>query len=116
MVFQPGHSGNPHGYSGPRRRRYQEIYDEINKRGHQSSLLTLSEIQNDPNQEPAVRVTAAGMLAPFLHPKMQALPTPRYIEHPFEVPEFSTISDASTFLAKIPVLVARGELDIDFGK
>src|SRR5262245_54854023 len=43
---------SPKGYDGPRRRRNQEVYDEIKSRGHQSPLITLSEIHTDPNREP----------------------------------------------------------------
>jgi hypothetical protein len=42
---------------------------------------------------------------------MQATPTPRYVETPIDVPDFERVSDAECFLAKLPVLVARGLLD-----
>jgi hypothetical protein len=42
---------------------------------------------------------------------MQATPTPRYVETPIDVPDFERVSDAENFLARLPVLVARGELD-----
>jgi hypothetical protein len=42
---------------------------------------------------------------------MQATPTPRFVENPIDVPDFERIQDAEAFLAKLPVRVARGELD-----
>jgi hypothetical protein len=111
MVFQPGVSGNPKGYSGPRLRRHRAIFEEIKKLGHKDALMTLSTIQNDDNNETSIRVAAAAALAPFAHPKMAALPTPRYIEHPLTLPEFSTIEEAERVLARIPTLFAKGELD-----
>ena len=42
---------------------------------------------------------------------MQATPTPRFIDNPIDVPDFTHVSDADNFLAKLPVLVARGLLD-----
>ena len=46
---------------------------------------------------------------------MQATPTPRFVECQIEVPEFTHLSHAEQFLAKIAALVARGELDIQTG-
>jgi hypothetical protein len=43
---------------------------------------------------------------------MQATPTPRFIDLQLEVPEFTHVSDAENFLAKIALLCARGHLDI----
>jgi hypothetical protein len=43
---------------------------------------------------------------------MQATPTPRYIDVQLDVPEFTHVSDAENFLAKIALLTARGHLDI----
>jgi len=57
-------------------------------------------------------MAAAAALAPYCHPKLQATPTPRFVEIPIPVPEFTHLSDAEQFLAKIAALTARGELDI----
>jgi hypothetical protein len=119
MVWQPGQSGNPAGYNGNRNytnrhKLHREVFEQIKGLGHKDALLTLSEIQNDPNKDDGLRVVAATALAPFQHPKLQALPTPRYIATPIDVPDFQTVEDATKFLARIPVLIARGELDLDF--
>jgi len=77
--------------------------------------MTLSTIQNDDKNDPSLIIAAAAALAPFAHPKLQSIPTPRFVDNPIEVPEFTHVSDAEAFLAKVAVLVARGELDFQSG-
>ena len=43
---------------------------------------------------------------------MQATPTPRFVDLQIDIPEFTHVSDAEAFLAKIALLCARGHLDI----
>jgi len=112
MVWQPGQSGNPNGYKGPRDRARRAVFERIQGLEHLDALETLSTIQNDSSTDPAIRVAAAAALAPYCHPKMQATPTPRFIELQIDVPDFVHVSDAENFLAKIALLVARGHLDI----
>jgi hypothetical protein len=114
MPWAPGQSGNPAGYHGSRRWRHREVFDEIKKLGHRDALVTLSTIQHE-SQDDSLRVAAAAALAPYAHPKLQSLPTPRFVETPIQVPEFTDVSVAETFLAKIATLVAGGELDIQTG-
>jgi len=110
MPWAPGQSGNPHGYAGPRERRRKEVLEIIKNLGHKDALETLSYLQHNEQIEPGLRIAAAAALAPFCHPKMQAT-RPRYVETPIDVPDFERVSDAESFLAKLPVLVARGQLD-----
>jgi hypothetical protein len=112
MVFQPGQSGNPGGYSGPRGKARREVLERIQGLGHMDALETLSTIQNNPNEDPQIRVAAASSLAPYMHPKLHAIPVPRFIDLQLDVPEFTHVSDAENFLAKIALLCARGHLDI----
>ena len=114
MPWAPGQSGNPAGYHGSRRWRHRDVFEEIKRLGHRDALVTLSTIQHE-SQDDSLRVAAAAALAPYAHPKLQSLPTPRFVENPIEVPEFTHLSDAESFLAKIAALVARGELDIQTG-
>ncbi len=116
MTWGPGKSGNPNGYNGPRDRARRAVFERIQALKHTDALETLSSLQNDPNTEPNLRVAAAAALAPYCHPKMQATPTPRFIDLQLEVPEFTHVSDAENFLAKIALLVARGHLDIQSGQ
>jgi hypothetical protein len=114
MPFAPGQSGNPAGYHGTRRWRHREIFEEIKKLGHRDALITLSQIQHE-TQDVSLKIAAAAALAPYAHPKLQALPTPRFIDNPIDVPDFTSVEIAESFLAKITVLVARGELDFQSG-
>jgi hypothetical protein len=94
----------------------RRVHEEIRGLGHKDVLVTLSTIQNDENNDVGFRVAAASALAPYVHPKYQATPTPRFIELQIDIPEFTHVSDAENFLAKIALLVARGHLDIQSGQ
>jgi hypothetical protein len=116
MTWEPGKSGNPNGYKGPRDRARREVFERIQALKHADALETLSAIQNDPNAEANIRVAAASALANYCHPKMQSTPTPRFIDLQIDVPEFTHVSDAENFLARIALLVAKGHLDIQSGQ
>jgi len=110
VTWAPGQSGNPNGYSGPRNRRRHEVFDIIKDLGHKDALVTLSTLAHE-SQDEGIKMAAAAALAPYAHPKLQALPTPRFIDNPIDIPDFTSVEIAENFLARIPVLVARGELD-----
>ena len=113
--FKNGQIGNPNGRPvGSRNRRTKEIIDQIIKSNNKDPLITLSEISStDPDS--AIRATAANMLAPFMHSKMQSTPAPRFVEESFDIPTFTHLSDAEQFLARIAALVSGGSLDIQTG-
>jgi hypothetical protein len=90
--------------------------EEIKGLGHKDALMVLSTIANDEKADTAYRVGAATALAPFQHPKLQSIPTPRYVELQIDVPEFTNVSIAEDFLARILSLVAKGHLDIQQGQ
>jgi hypothetical protein len=46
-----------------------------------------------------------------MHSKMQSTPAPRFVEQPITVPNFQSIEEAEAFLATLPVLLGRGEID-----
>ena len=52
---------------------------------------------------------------PYKYSKCGTSPVLRFIESPITVPEFSHLSDAESFLAKIATLMAAGELDFRSG-
>jgi hypothetical protein len=116
MPWAPGQSGNPNGYKGPRERRRKEVFDIIKNLGHKDALETLSYLQHNEQIEPGLRIAAAAALAPYCHPKMQATPTPRYVELQIDVPDFTSVNVAEDFLARILSLVAKGHLDIGQGQ
>jgi hypothetical protein len=113
--FVNGQIGNPNGRpAGSRNRRTKEIIEQIIKSNNKDPLITLSEISSsDPDS--AIRATAANMLAPYMHSKMQSTPAPRFVEESFDIPQFTHLSDAEQFLARIAALVAGGSLDIQTG-
>jgi hypothetical protein len=88
--------------------------EEIKGLGHKDALLVLSTIANDESADIAYRVTAASSLAPFQHPKLASLPTPRYIDEPIQLPEPTTIEQANKNIAYISNLKAQGLIDLDF--
>jgi hypothetical protein len=109
--FQPGQSGNVFGYKAKNRRKGNaEVFNEIKSRGYLDPLITLAKIQHESENE-GIRASAAASLANFCHPKLQSIPTPRFIPTPIDVPEFETIENAERFLARLTALTAQGKLD-----
>jgi hypothetical protein len=109
--FVNGQIGNPNGRPlGSRNKRTKEVIQQIIESNNKDPLITLSEISsNDPDS--AIRATAANMLAPYMHSKMQSTPAPRFVEELVVVPDFTTIESAEDYLKTIPVLLGRGEID-----
>jgi hypothetical protein len=111
MPFYPGESGNPNGRKpGSRNRRTQEILDLIQARGDTDPLDALSAIVTT-NKDPNIVATASSILAPYCHSKRGTLPAPRFLPEPVAVPTFTSITQAEDYLASIPVLLGRGEID-----
>jgi hypothetical protein len=111
MGFQPGQVGNPNGRPvGSRNRRTQEILDLIQGRGDKDPLDALSEIIST-SENPEHRISASNILAPYLHSKCATKHTPQFVPDQIEVPTFNTVQEAEAYLAHIPVLLGRGELD-----
>jgi hypothetical protein len=112
---QLGEIRNPNGRpAGSRNKRTQDIIDLLQSRGDKDPLDFLSEVVSTKNgQYPAeLKVSAANYLTPYLHSKRSvAAPAPRYIDSPVTVPEFTSIADAENFLAALPVMLGKGELD-----
>jgi hypothetical protein len=115
MVWQPGQSGNPSGWQGGRQRRHREVFDEIKKLGYRDALITLAKLQHE-SQDESIQAQAAGLLVPYAHPKLQSISTPRFIENPIDVPDFTSVEVARDFIATVTVRVARGELDFQSGQ
>jgi hypothetical protein len=113
MTFQPGNVSNPNGRpKGSRNRRTQEILDLLQGRGDKDPLDYLSEVITTENNYPAeLKVQASNILAPYLHSKRGTAPAPRFIDTPVVVPQFQTVQEAEAYLASLPGLLGRGELD-----
>jgi hypothetical protein len=115
MVWQPGQSGYPAGNNGhsTRRKGTREAFEAIKNAGYIDPLVNLAKIQHESENE-GIRASAAASLLGYCHPKLQSIPVPRYIEHPIDVPEFTSVEIAEQFPAKITALLASGQLDLDF--
>jgi hypothetical protein len=114
MGFKPGEIGNPNGRpKGSRNRRTQEILDLIQSRSDNKDPLDfLAEVISSHNRyDPELKIQASNILAPYLHSKRGTAPAPRFIYTPVEVPHFTSIAEAENYLASIPVLLGKGELD-----
>jgi hypothetical protein len=117
---QPGEVRNPHGRTpGARNRRTTEIINKILELGHKDPLVTLSELQQNAEEE-AVRATAANMLAPYLHSKLGATPAPPpkiYLETQILLPCPSpkTIEQVNANIWYLTQLKLTGQLDREWG-
>ena len=116
MTFQPGHKFSPGRQLGSRNKRTEEIFNRLENRGDLDPADLLSSIVTN-NQEPKeLRIQAAGLLMPYKYSKCGTAPVQVYIDVPLDVPEFTHLSDAEQFLAKVAALVAAGQLDIQAGQ
>jgi hypothetical protein len=116
MPWEPGKSGNPNGYKGQRDRNRRAVFERLKELGHKDPLEILGTIANDEKEDPGIRVAAASAQVPYLHPKLQSIPVPRFITLEIEIPEFAHVSEAEAFLIKIAALVAGGQLDVLSGQ
>ena len=116
MTFQPGHTLSPGRRLGSRNKRTAEIFNRLENRGDLDPADLLSSIVTN-NQEPKeLRIQAAGLLMPYKYSKCGTAPVQVYIDVPLDTPEFTHVSDAEQFLAKVAALVAHGQLDFQAGQ
>src|SRR5499427_6966317 len=116
MTFQPEHTFSPGRRPGSRNKRTAEIFHRLESRGDLDPADLLSSIVTNPQEQQELRIQAAGLLMPYKYGKHGSIPPLRYIELQIDVNEFTHVSDAENFLAKIALLVARGHLDIQQGQ
>jgi hypothetical protein len=111
--FLPGEVSNPNGRRvGSRNKRTAEIINQIINSGNKDPLVTLSELQANSSDE-SIRASAANMLAPFLHSKLQSVPTPRFIETTeLTLPPLDSLEHAVQSIAVIETAVAANQLDV----
>src|SRR6516162_634281 len=115
MTFEPGKSGNPNGYKGPRDRARRQVFEMIEGLGLIDSLQILCTIANDVNTDPSIRVAAAAASVNHFHPKLQSVPTPRFIEESIQLPfpEPKTLEQANANIAYLSAHKAQGLISID---
>jgi hypothetical protein len=115
MTFQPGYTFSPDRRHGSRNKRTAEI-STVSRPGDLDPADLLSSIVTN-NQEPKeLRIQAAGLLMPYKYSKCGTAPVQVYIDAPLDTPEFTHLSDAELFLAKVAALVAHGQLDFQAGQ
>jgi hypothetical protein len=114
--FQPGNNESKGRPPGSANKRSNELWNRLKNRGDVDPADYCSSIVSNPNESTELKLAAANYLLPYLYSKRGAIPPPRYIELEIDVNEFTHVSDAENFLAKIALLVARGHLDIQSGQ
>src|SRR5262245_16326988 len=116
MTFQPGHTlatGRP---KGSRNKRTSELFSRLETRGDTDPADLLSSIVTNNEEPNELRIQAAGLLMPYKYSKCGTAPVQVYIDVPLDIPEFTHLSDAEQYLAKVAALVAHGQLDFQAGQ
>ena len=85
--------------------------DRLEARGDLDPADVLSEMVSDKTLTKELRATAANYLLPYKYGKLGVIPVARFIPEQIEVPQFQTIQQAEDYLANIPVLLGKGEID-----
>ena len=116
MTFQPGHTFSPGRRPGSRNKRTAEIFNRLESRGDLDPAELLSSIVTNNEEPKELRIQAAGLLMPYKYSKCGTAPVQVYIDIPLDTPEFTHLSDAEQFLAKVAALVAHGQLDFQAGQ
>jgi len=111
-LFQPGNKEGKGRIPGRPNRRTFELQQRLRDRGDIDPADFLSSIVTSDKESTELKCAAANYLLPYLDPERGAVPTPRFIAREVDVSEFTNVSEAESFLAKIAILCARGELDI----
>jgi hypothetical protein len=111
MPFKPGHSGNPRGRPPRGALTKLKLHEQAERaaQGELDSLVVLSRVASSDEVDLPLRVTAAGLLAPYQHARV----TKRKISKPIDLPESTTVEMATAAIAKIASLAAAGELALD---
>jgi hypothetical protein len=116
MTFQPGHTFSPGRRHGSRNKRTAEIFNRLENRGDLDPADLLSSIVTNNEEPKELRIQAAGLLMPYKYSKCGTAPVQVYIDIPLDTPEFTHLTDAEQFLAKVAALVAHGQLDFQAGQ
>jgi hypothetical protein len=112
MPFQAGQSGNLNGRTpGTRNKRDAEIWSRLEARGDLDPADFLSSVVTNTKETSELRTQAANMLMPYKYGKRGAIPPPRFVVDLIAVPNFTSVEVAEAYLASLPVMLGKGELD-----
>jgi len=112
--FQPGNTESTGRPPGSPNKRSEELRRRLKDRGDTDPAEFCSSIVSSETESTELKLAAANYLLPYLYPKRGAVPTPRYIDEPVQLPEPVTIEQANKNIAYISNLKARGLIDLDF--
>ena len=113
-LFQPGNEFGKGRPLGAPNKRTNELRIRLQNRGDTDPAEFCSSIVSNPNEPTELRLAASNYLLPYLYAKRGAVPTPRYIDEPIQLPEPTTIEQANKNIAYISNLKAQGLIDLDF--
>jgi len=113
-LFQPGNEFGRGRPLGAPNKRTNELRIRLQNRGYIDPAEFCSSIVSNPNEPTELRLAASNYLLPYLYAKRGAVPTPRYIDEPIQLPEPTTIEQANKNIAYISNLKAQGLIDLDF--
>jgi hypothetical protein len=108
-------SGNPNGRPpGRRNKNDATLREQLKARGDIDSAEFLSSVVTDASNEKPLRVHAAGLLLPYQHAKVMAVPALVLVPEPVELPHPRPISvqQAIDNIAHIGALYRAGTLDL----
>jgi len=107
--WPPGYSGNPSGRPpGKPNAKTRAILKKID--GKADSLELLAELVGSSEAPLPIRVSAASALARYQH-----APAPRLLRKKIDLPEPTTIAEATANIGRIATLVAQRKLGVDEG-
>jgi len=112
--FQPGNKESTGRPPGSPNKRTNELRRRLQDRGDVDPADFCSAIVSNPNEPTELKLAAANYLLPYLYSKRGAVPTPRYIDEPIQLPEPTTIEQANKNIAYISNLKSQGLIDLDF--
>ena len=102
--FQPGNTYGTGRPPGAVNRRSEELRRRLRDRGDVDPADFLSSIVSSDKESTELKTAAANYLLPYLYSKRGAVTPPRYVEESFDIPQFTHLSDAEQFLAKLAAL------------
>jgi len=113
--FQPGNTESTGRPPGSPNKRTNELRYRLQNRGEVDPADYCSQIVSSPNEPTELKLAVANYLLPYLYPKRGAVPTPRFVEEPFQLPflEPKTIEQANANIAYLSAQKIQGLISVD---